>query len=70
VRKDIAVLARLIKVSAVVLGVAPLCPVMAGCSAVKVGAAAITGDQRITIATLSTEVTNLSQNAKLYPGTV
>jgi hypothetical protein len=45
--------------------------VLAGCgSPVKLGAAAITGDQRITQATLDTEVTNLSQAAKLYPGTV
>ena len=44
--------------------------VVAGCSPVKVGSAAIVGDQRITIATLTTEVSNLSQNVKLYPGTV
>jgi len=54
-------------VSAAVLGVGL---VVTGCSAVKVGAAAIVGNQRITIATLDTEVTNLSQTAKLYPGTV
>jgi hypothetical protein len=34
------------------------------------GAAAIVGNQRITVATLDTEVTNLSQAVKLYPGTV
>ena len=34
------------------------------------GAAAIVGNQRITIATLDTEVTNLSQAAKQYPGVV
>ena len=34
------------------------------------GSAAITGDQRITQATLDTEVTSLSEAAKLYPGTV
>jgi hypothetical protein len=34
------------------------------------GSAAIVGDQRITIATLDTEVTNLSQAAKRYPGVV
>ena len=44
--------------------------VVAGCSPVKMGSAAITGDQRITQATLDTEVTSLSQAAKLYPGTV
>jgi hypothetical protein len=70
VRKDIAVLARLIKVSAVAVGAVPLCLLVAGCSPVKMGSAAIVGDQRITIATLATEVTNLSQNVKLYPGTV
>jgi hypothetical protein len=55
---------RLIKVSALVLGAGL---VMAGCSPVKLGAAAVVGDQRITVATLNTEVTNLSRNAKLYP---
>src|SRR5690348_16796561 len=62
-----AVLSRLIKVSALVLGAGL---VIAGCSPVKMGAAAIVGNQRITVATLDTEVTNLSQYAKLYPGTV
>lgn len=61
------VLSRLIKVSALVLGAGL---VMAGCSPVKLGAAAVVGDQRITVATLSNEVTNLSRHAKLYPGTV
>jgi hypothetical protein len=54
-------------VSAVVLGVAPLCLVVTGCSSVKFGSAAIVGSQRITIATLDTEVTNLTQAAKKYP---
>ena len=40
------------------------------CSPVQMGAAAIVGNQRITIATLDTEVTNLSQAAKQYPGVV
>jgi hypothetical protein len=61
------VLRRLIKVSAVVLGAGL---VVTGCSPVKMGAAAIVGNQRITIATLDTEVTNLSRTAALYPGTV
>ena len=60
-------LRRLIKVSAVVLGAGLL---LAGCSPVKFGAAAITGNQRITIATLDTQVTNLSQAVKQYPGTI
>jgi len=63
------VLRRLIKASAVVIGVGL---VAAGCSVtpVKAGAAAITGNQRITIATLDTEVTNLGQTVKQYPGTI
>ena len=61
------VLRRLVKASAVVLGVGLL---VTGCSPVKFGAAAITGNQRITIATLTTEVTNLSQAVKMYPGTI
>jgi hypothetical protein len=40
------------------------------CSPVKLGAAAIVGNERITIATLDTEVANLSRTVKLYPGTV
>ena len=40
------------------------------CAPVEMGAAAIVGNQRITIATLDTEVTNLSQSAKQYPGVV
>src|ERR1039457_1805116 len=59
------VLARLVKVSAAVLGAGLL---VAGCSPVKMGAAAIVGSQRITMATLDTEVTNLGQAAKLSPG--
>ncbi len=63
------VLRRLIKVSAVVLG---LGLVVTGCSSspVKMGAAAIVGNERITIATLNTEVTSLNEAAKKYPATV
>jgi peptidyl-prolyl cis-trans isomerase SurA len=61
------VLSRLIKVSALVLGAGL---VLAGCSPVKLGAAAVVGNQRITVATLDNEVTNLSRYVKLYPGTV
>jgi len=61
------VLRRLVKLSAVALGVGL---VVTACGPVKVGSAAIVGDERITIATLDTEVTNLSQTAKLYPATV
>ena len=53
--------------SAVALGVGL---VVTACGPVKLGAAAIVGDERITIATLDTEVTNLSQTVKRYPGTV
>ena len=60
-------LGRLIKVSAVALGAGL---VVTGCSPVKMGAAAIVGNQRITIATLDTQVTNLRQAANRYPGTV
>jgi hypothetical protein len=61
------VLRRLVKLSAVALGAGL---VVTACSPVKVGSAAIVGNERITIATLDTEVTNLSQTAKLYPATV
>jgi hypothetical protein len=62
------VLRRLIKASAIVIGVGLA---VAACSSpVKMGAAAIVGNERITIATLDTEVTNLSQAAARYPGAV
>ena len=61
-------LRRLIKASAIVVGVGLA---VAACSSpVKMGAAAIVGNQRITIATLDTEVTNLSQAAAQYPAAV
>jgi hypothetical protein len=68
-RGRILVLRRLVKVSALVVGSGL---VVAGCSVgpVKMGSAAIVGNQRITIATLDTEVTNLSEAAKQYPGVV
>ena len=61
------VLRRLITVSAVALGAGL---VVTACSPVKLGSAAIVGNERITIATLNAEVTNLSRTVKLYPGTV
>ena len=61
------VLRRLIKSSAVVLGAGL---VLAGCSPVKMGAAATVGSQRITIASLDTEVTDLSQAVKQYPASI
>ena len=60
-------LRRLIKASAIVIGVGLA---VAACSPVKIGSAAIVGSQRITIATLGTEVTNLNQAAEQYPGKV
>ena len=68
-RRDIPVLRRLITVSAVALGVGLA---VTACSTVKMGAAAVggAGFQRITLATLDTEITNLSQTAKQYPGIV
>jgi len=60
-------LRRLVRASAVVLGAGLL---VTGCSPVKFGAAAITGNQRITIATLTTQVNDLSQAVKQYPGTI
>jgi hypothetical protein len=63
------VLRRLIKASAVVIGTG-LAVTACSVSPVKMGAAAITGGQRITISTLNNQVTNLSQAAKRYPGVV
>ena len=60
-------LRRLIKASAIVIGVGLA---VAACSPVKMGAAAIVGNERITIATLDTAVTNLSQAAAQYPAAV
>jgi hypothetical protein len=63
VRRHGAVLRRLVITSAVVIGAGL---VLAGCAPVKFGAAAIVGSNRITIATLDTEATNLSQGAQPY----
>ena len=63
VRRDIAVLRRLIKASTIVIGAGL---VVTGCSSVKMGAAAITTSERITIATLNNQVTNLNQTVKRY----
>jgi hypothetical protein len=62
------VLRRLVKASAIVIGVG----LVAGCAVtpVKLGSAAIVGNDRITISTLGTEVTNLNQAAKQYPNIV
>jgi SurA N-terminal domain len=60
---------RLVKVSAVVLG-AGLVVTACSSSPVKFGSAAIVGDQRISLATLDSEVTNLSQAVEQYKSTV
>jgi len=54
-----------VSVAVISLGLA-----VTACGRVEMGAAAIYGNQRITIANLDTEVTNLSQAAKQYPGVV
>ena len=62
-------LRRLLKASAVVAGAGLA---VAGCSVtpMQAGAAAVMTSQRITIATLDTEVTNLSQTVEQYPDTI
>jgi hypothetical protein len=63
------VLGRLIKASAIVIGVGLMAT---GCAVtpVKMGSAAILGDQRISITTLGAQVANLSQAVKQYPAQV
>jgi len=63
------VLRRLIKASAIVIGVGLM---VTGCSVtpVKMGSAAIVGNERISIATLGNEVSNLNQAAQQYRGVV
>ena len=60
-------LRRLVKASAIVVGVGLA---VAACAPVKMGAAAVVDNQRITIAALDTEVTNLGQVAAQYPAEV
>jgi len=62
------VLGRLVGAAAVVIGAG----LVAGCAVtpVKMGSAAIVGNERISIATLGTEVSNLNQAAQRYPGVV
>jgi hypothetical protein len=59
---------RLVRLSVVVLGVGLV--VTACSSSVKFGSAAIVGNERITIATLDTEVANLNQAVERYKNTV
>ena len=58
---------RLVATFAVVAGAAL---VVTACSPVQMGSAAIVGGQRITIATLDNEVTNLNQAVERYKSTV
>jgi hypothetical protein len=62
------VLRRLVKASAIVIGVG----LVTGCAVtpLQFGSAAIVGSQRISIATLGIESANLNQAAKQYPGIV
>jgi hypothetical protein len=43
---------------------------VAGCAPAKVGAAAVVGNQRVTVANLDTEASQLAAAAKKYPGVV
>ncbi len=52
------------------VAVAGACALLAACSTVKMGAAAIVGDQRITTASLDTQVSNLQSAAKQYGSAV
>jgi hypothetical protein len=63
------VLRRLVTAAAMVSGVGL---VMTGCAVtpLKMGSAAIVGSERISVATLGSEVTNLSQAASKYPGVI
>lgn len=54
---------RLAALGAVSLGA---CAVLAACSPVKMGAAAVVGNQRITVASLDSQVANLQTAAKPY----
>jgi hypothetical protein len=62
------VLRRLVKASAIVIGVG----LVTGCAVtpLQMGSAAIVGSQRISITTLGIESANLNQAAKRYPGIV
>ncbi len=63
------VLRRLVTAAAMVTGVGL---VMTGCAVtpLKMGSAAIVGSQRISVATLGSQASNLSQAASKYPGVI
>lgn len=54
------------RAAAFVVVCAGACVVLAACAPVKVGSAAVVGDQRITVSALDTQVSNLQQAAKPY----
>jgi hypothetical protein len=58
------------RVATAVVATAGACTLLAACSAVKMGSAAVVGDQRITAATLDTQVSNLQVAAKQHGVTV
>ena len=63
------VLRRLVTAPAIVIGVGLMAT---GCAVtpLKMGSAAIVGDERITVATLGSQVTNLSSAVSQYPGVI
>jgi hypothetical protein len=63
------VLRRLVTAPAIVIGVGLMA---AGCAVtpLKMGSAAIVGDQRISVATLGSQVDNLSSAVSQYPGVI
>ena len=63
------VLRRLVTASAIVIGVGLMAT---GCAVtpLKMGSAAIVGDERISVATLGSQVTNLNSAVSQYPGVI
>lgn len=58
------------KVAAAVVGTAGACALLAACSTVKMGSAAVVGDQRISASSLDTQVSNLQTTARQYGSAV
>jgi peptidyl-prolyl cis-trans isomerase SurA len=58
------------KVATAVVGAAGACVLLAACSTIKMGSAALVGDQRITTATLDAQVSSLQATAAKYPSQV
>jgi hypothetical protein len=55
------------KVATAVAGAAGACVLLAACSTIKMGSAAVVGDQRISTATLDSQVSSLQATASKYP---